>query len=149
MKIIGCGSQDRADDQAGLAAAERLQLSGIDAEAYTGDALSLIEKWQSNDDVILIDAIVSEDSPGRVRVWDSTVPGEEFPNPAERLAVSSHGFDIAKAIELARALGKLPKRLRIFGIEGAHFERGASMSPEVENAVDQVVEKISQVVAGE
>ena len=149
VTIIGCGNRDRGDDQAGLVAAERLRLCGLDAEIHTGDALSLIERWGPDDDVILIDAVVSGASPGRVCVWDSALPGAELPTAAAGSAVSSHGFDIAKAIELARALGKLPRRLRIFGIEAAHFDRGANMSPEVESAIDRVVEEIKEAIASE
>jgi len=147
VRIFGCGNWERGDDKAGLLVAERLRELGVNAEVHTGDALSLNERWGPDDDVILIDAVVSGASPGRVCVWDSALPGAELPTAAAGSAVSSHGFDIAKAIELALALGKLPKRLRIFGIEGAQFEHGANMSPEVESAVDRVVQKIKEAIA--
>jgi len=147
MKIIGCGNQERGDDQAGLVVATRLRQAGLDAEVHTGDALSLIEKWGAADDVILIDAVVSGRAAGTVHVWDSALPGSELPNAAGGSAVSSHGFDIARAIELARGLGKLPLRLRIYGVEGLNFERGTNMSPEVSAAVDRVVQKIRKEIA--
>jgi len=146
VKIIGCGNRDRGDDQAGILVAERLRLLGATAAVHAGDALSLIEKWDSDEDVILIDAIVSGDSPGAVRVWDSALPLSGFPTAAAGLAVSSHGFDIAKAIELARALGRFPKRLRVYGIEGANFDRGGDVSVAVATAIDVVVQRIRQEI---
>ena len=138
MKIIGCGNPDRGDDQAGLLVAERLEKSGVKAETHTGDPLSLLEKWRNDDDTILVDAILTGAPPGTVRVWD-----RRLPHSLDTAPVSSHGFDIAKAIELARALGTLPARLRVYGIEGRQFDPGASLSPEVERAINSVVQQIS------
>jgi hydrogenase maturation protease len=148
MKIIGCGNRDRGDDQAGILAAERLRKLGVESEVHTGDALALIEKWRSADDVVLIDAIVSGAPAGTVRVWDSSLPESDLPNAAGGLAVSSHGFDIAKAIELARALGKFPNHLRVYGIEAETFERGANVSPPVLDAIDFVVREIRSAATG-
>ena len=70
----------------------------------------------------------------------------ELPKAARDAAVSSHGFDLARAIELARSLGKLPARPRIFGIEGCEFERAAAPSEEVSNAIDELVRRIQAEV---
>ena len=147
MKIIGCGNRDRGDDQAGIVAAERLRHLGLETEIHSGDALALLDRWAATDDVILIDAVVTGAPVGAINTWELTPGKPALSAIAGDAAVSSHGFDIAKAIELACALGKLPNRLRIFGIEAAHFDRGAAMSPEVERAVDRVVEKIKQAMA--
>jgi hydrogenase maturation protease len=50
---------------------------------------------------------------------------------------------MTKAIELGRALGKFPARLRVYGIEGRQFERGALISPAVLAAIDSVVTQVS------
>jgi hydrogenase maturation protease len=41
----------------------------------------------------------------------------------------------AEAIELARTLGRLPRRLVVYGIEGASFHPGAPLTPAVADAV--------------
>jgi len=143
MKIIGCGNRHRGDDQAGIVVAERLRGLGFEADIHTGDALTLIERWRSNDDVILVDAVVTGSPPGTVHVWDSSLSGCALPKAAGDAAVSSHGFDIAKAIELSRALGKFPGRLQVYGIEGRQFERGAQISAAVLAAIDSVVRRVS------
>ena len=54
------------------------------------------------------------------------------------LRSSTHAFGVADAVELARALGRLPGRLDVYAIEGASFTAGDSLSPEVERAVDDL-----------
>jgi len=146
MKIIGCGNRDRGDDRAGLVIVERLRKLGLEAEIHGGDSLALLEKWTATDEVILVDAVITGAPPGKISVWE--LRGDEFslPRIQEGAAVSSHGFDIAKAIELARALGKLPARLQIYGIEGKTFERGAEISREVSEAVELLVKQIAAEV---
>jgi hydrogenase maturation protease len=143
MKIIGCGNRHRGDDQAGIVVAGRLRELGFEAEVHTGDALALIERWRPNDDVILVDAVVTGAAPGTVHVWDSSFPGCALPQSAGDAAVSSHGFDLARAVEIGRTLGKFPARLRVYGIEGQRFERGAETSPAVLAAIDSVVTQVS------
>jgi len=147
MKIIGCGNRHRGDDSAGIVVAERLRGLGFETEVHTGDALALIERWRSNDDVILVDAVVTGVPAGTVHVWDSSLSGCDLPKAAGDAAVSSHGFDIAKAIELGRALGEFPNRLRVYGIEGQRFERGAKISPAVLAAIGSVVAQVSDEIA--
>jgi len=55
---------------------------------------------------------------------------------------SSHAFGLASAVSLARVLGRLPRSLTIYGIEGADFEHGADLTPAVRVAVDRVVSEI-------
>ncbi len=142
-KIIGCGNRHRGDDQAGIVVVERLRALGFEAEVHNGDALALIETWRSNEDVFLVDAVLTGAPAGTVHVWDSSLPSCALPKAAGDAAVSSHGFDIAKAIELGRALGKFPNRLRVYGIEGQQFERGVEASAAVLEAIDLVVTRLS------
>ena len=98
----------------------------------------LIEAWKDADDVIVIDAVVTGAPAGTVQSWeDGHLLFSRATTP------STHGFGAAEGIELARALNKLPKRLRVYGIEGRRFELGAEISPEVERAVEEVVQKSS------
>ena len=139
MKIIGCGAPNRGDDQAGLAVAERLRELGLDAQPYTGDPLALLDRWSSADDVILIDAVQTGAPAGTLHLWDRDLPR------AAASAVSSHGFDIAKALELAQALNRLPARLRIFGIEARNFTQTSDISPEIQRAIAAAVQQISNL----
>jgi hydrogenase maturation protease len=138
MLIIGCGNRDRGDDGAGVMVAERLRELGVKAEICTGEALALIEAWNAADDVVVVDAVVTGGPAGKVWLWDN---GQVATQP--KLSVSTHGFGVAEAIKLARTLDLLPKRLRVFGIEGRRFDFGNEISPEVMCAVDEVAELIT------
>jgi hydrogenase maturation protease len=58
------------------------------------------------------------------------------------MGVSSHSFDLAEAIELARTLGSLPEYTVIYGIEGQRFGSGEELSPEVVRAAEAVIQII-------
>ena len=139
MLIIVCGNRQRGDDAAGILVAERLRALGIAAEVCSGEVSNLIEAWTGADDVIVIDAVVSGTPAGTVHVWD----GQRLPTFATS-AGSTHGLGVAQAIRLARALNRLPSRLLVYGIEGKNFEMGSSVSPELERAVEEVVQRITE-----
>jgi hydrogenase maturation protease len=138
MLILGCGNRDRGDDGAGVLVAERLRDFGLDARICSGQALELIEAWKAADDVIIVDAVMTGGPAGKVWLWDSgqlTLP--------DTLSLPTHGFGVVEGIQLARILGCLPKRLRVFGIEGSRIELGSTLSPEVMCAVKEVVAYIT------
>ena len=62
--------------------------------------------------------------------------------PARTFRSSTHAIGIADTIELARALGRLPGRVRVYGIEAGGFETGASLTPAVESAVAFLVKDV-------
>ena len=138
MQVICCGNPDRADDSAALLVAQQLRESGIPAEIQPGDALDLIESWDETDDVIVVDATVTGAAPGTVRVWDGALPEQVVTGSA-----STHGLGVAEAIYLAEILHRLPKHLRVYGIEGKEFRPGACISPEVREAADKVAKEIA------
>jgi hydrogenase maturation protease len=138
MLVIGCGNRDRSDDGAGVMVAERVRELGVKAEICTGESLALIAAWNGTDDVVLVDAVVTGAPVGKVWLWDGgqvTTQGS--------ISISTHGYGVAEAIKLARILEWLPKRLRVFGIEGRLFDFGSEISAEVMCAVEEVVEQIT------
>ena len=138
MLILGCGNRDRGDDAAGILAAERLYTLGIAAAVCSADPTALMDAWSGADDVIVIDAVVTGAPVGTIHVWDAARP------PSFAMSAgSTHGLGLAQAVELARVMNSLPARLRVYGIEGKRFDMGASASPEVEGAVEGVVQQIA------
>jgi hydrogenase maturation protease len=143
IRIIGCGNLDRGDDAAGLLVARRLRTLGVEARGVhmieqSGESFSLLDGWADSEEVILVDATAPNGLPGKVRVWDAhadTLPEDFSP-------CSTHAFGVREAVELARALNRLPQTLLIYGIEGKRFCPGASLSPEVELAVETVTERM-------
>ena len=56
----------------------------------------------------------------------------------------AHDFGLAELIGLARVLGRMPTRLRVYGIEGRRFGIGSELSPEVAQAVEDVSVRIAE-----
>ena len=139
--VIGVGNPYRRDDAAGREAVRRLRDRAphvIATLEHDGEGTSLMEAWQGVDLVIVVDAVSSGAPPGTVQRFD--VRSE--PLPAAILRDSTHAVGVPDAVELARALGRLPPRLIVYGIEGRAFDAGEALSPEVERAVDEVISRI-------
>jgi len=139
--IIGLGNEYRRDDAVGLIVARRLKEAApehVRVLEENGEGAALMESWKDADAVILIDAVRSGAKPGILHRLDAHTQ----PIPTRFFHYSTHAFGAAEAIELARALGQLPPRLIVYGIEGKTFEAGLGLSPEVEKAAQKVVERV-------
>jgi hydrogenase maturation protease len=66
------------------------------------------------------------------------------PLPASLRHASTHSFGPAEAVELARALGRLPPTVIVYAVEGHRFVPGGRLSPAVEAAIPQVVARIRE-----
>lgn len=145
LLIIGIGNAFRRDDGAGLAVARALREQrlpdGVRVMEHGGEGASLIEAWRGADAVILIDATSSGAAPGAIRHFDAAAT----PLPRHLLAASTtHAFGVAEAIELARALGRLPPTLLFYGVEGCDFGAGVRLSPEVAAAAREVAKRVAR-----
>ena len=139
--IIGVGTAYRNDDASGLIVAERLRQrlpEGASVITHEGEGVSLMEQLAVSDAAVVIDAMCSGAEAGTIRRFDAiaqTLPAQVFRH-------STHAFGIAQAIELGRALGKLPRRLIVYGIEGGNFEAGTQLSPAVEASIETVTRRV-------
>jgi len=142
MLVVGLGNRLRRDDAAGLEVARRLRrlLPASASVLEWGVPIpGLLEHWAGEDSVIIVDAMKSGGRPGTLRRFDATAD----PLPIEALHFSSHGLGLAETVALARTLGRLPDSLVVWGIEGASFEPGENLHPEVEKAVERVVRRLA------
>jgi hydrogenase maturation protease len=138
--VIGVGNDLRGDDAAGWETVRRLVPStSLVLHEHGGDAPGLIGLWGPDDDVVVVDAIVSSDPSGTIVEIDALAA----PLPADVSWATTHGAGVAEGIELARVLGMLPKSLVLIGISAREFDLGAPMTPEVERAVGEVVRRLS------
>jgi hydrogenase maturation protease len=142
--VIGIGNAWRRDDAAGLAVARLLagMLPGVDVIEREGEPAALIDAWEGVETLWLVDAVASGSPSGTVHRIDAT----EQELPAELFRASTHHLGLGEAVELARALGRLPERVIFYGIEGGSFDAGDGLSPEVERAVAQVAEAVREEV---
>lgn len=140
--VIGAGNAMRRDDGAGLAAARRLRTAGVPAREAQGDLSGLAEAWAGADRVIVVDAVRTGAAQGTVHRFEVA----EKPLPAVFARGSTHALGLAEAIELARALGRLPRSLVVYGIEGGDFSPGEGLSPPVARAVEDAAACIMKEV---
>jgi hydrogenase maturation protease len=133
-QVLGIGNRWRGDDAAGLVAARRIRAVpglALEVSELEGDPTSLIDAWQGSEHVIVIDAVSSGAEPGTVHRLDARAT--RLPPDLDRH--SSHAVGLATAIDLGRALDRLPPHLIVFGIEGECFDAGTELTPRVEGAV--------------
>ena len=134
--VIGVGNWLRHDDAAGLEVAQRLRSrtngAGIAVCEQEGETLALLEQWDGVDGAVLIDATHSGAAAGTIRRIDAS----SEPIPVRLYSSSStHAVGVGEAIELARALHRLPRRIVVYGIEGRRFDSGSGISGEVQAAI--------------
>ena len=145
LHIIGVGSPF-GDDRLGWVAVETLQGSAALA-ALGGGSLSfsildrpgtlLLAHWHDADNVLVVDAVRSGAPPGTCHRLE---PGEL----SAFESISSHGFGLASALELARALNDLPPHLVIYGIEIDPSGAGCSLSEPVRRSLPWLIQEIER-----
>ena len=141
--VIALGAVDRGDDAVGAAvvAAVARRLSGVTVVAHE-DPTGLLELWAGHEPVVVVDAIRSGAAPGavhRLEIGSAGLQGWARGGPG-----STHAIGLAEVIEIARALGRLPGRLVVVGVEAERFDHGAPLSPAVAAAVGKAADRVCE-----
>ncbi len=137
MTVVGLGNEFRGDDSAGLLTIRKLK-EKVPAEVRTaelmGDQSNLLELMRSTDAMVIVDAVRSSSAAGTVFRVDAS----QHSIPEDFFTFSTHAFDAAQVVELARILRVLPKKVIFYGIVGKEFSYSPKLSTDVEEAVDIV-----------
>jgi hydrogenase maturation protease len=139
--VLGIGNIERGDDGAGRATVRLLgHMLGdrVEIAEQNGEATALLARLDGAASAYIVDACKSNAPPGTVHRIDAN----HAPLPQAYSDLSTHGFGLAAAIELGRALGQLPPRTIVYAIEGDSFEAGAPLSPAVAEATVIVADRI-------
>jgi hydrogenase maturation protease len=142
LLIVGCGNPTAGDDSAGLEIVRRLSElgdCGCDLRAETAPGVALLEVFYLAEVILFVDAVKSGGVPGTLYL--TSLPSNEL-EPKALGSLSSHGWGLAEALKLARALGRTIPRLFLLGIEAGTVAQGAQRSSAVEQAIALVVERI-------
>jgi len=146
--VITVGNPDRGDDAVGRVVSEQLRSrlpDDVEILQCDSDVTALLERLEEADAVFLIDAAATvETQPGTIHRFDALdgpLPGSLFP-------LSTHGFGLSDAVELARAMNYLPPACVIYAVEGATFETGRPLSQAVAVAAREVTEQILAELTG-
>ncbi|HZQ16566.1 MAG TPA: hydrogenase maturation protease [Gaiellaceae bacterium] len=146
MKVIGVGNRWRRDDAVGLEVAARVRAAapdGVEVLEREGEPVALLDAFDGADAVVLVDAVSSGAPPGTLHRLDavaSALPGELFRR-------STHHLGVPEAVELGRALGRLPSAVVVIGVEGGSWDAGEALSPPVAAAVGAAVDAVLEEVA--
>ena len=138
--IVGVGNAFRSDDGVGPLVAETLASKGFETQVHAGDGTGLMQLFETRDGVVLVDATRSGAEPGTLIALDA-LAGKL---PADLFHYSTHRFGLAEAVETARALDALPKRLLVYGIEGRDFGSGTDLSEPVMAAARRLVARLAR-----
>jgi len=139
--LLGMGNPLRGDDAAGLLVARAVRErgpAGWDVLELEGEPVDLVEAWTGAELALVADAVAPAGEPGRVHCFDAA----EGPLPAELAGASTHVLGLAEAVELARALDRLPRRLTVIGIEAEGFALGAEPCAAVRTTAERLAERL-------
>ena len=147
VRLVGIGNRYRHDDGVGIAVVEGVSgrlPAGASAHLCEGEPAGLLEAWEGAEAVLVVDAVSSGAAPGTIHRLEAAAE----PLPAALFRGSTHAFGLAEAVELGRALGRLPGRLAVFGIEGERFDAGEGLSPAVGRAAAELEAELLAACGG-
>jgi hydrogenase maturation protease len=143
--VVGVGNAYRGDDGAGLAVVRRLQgrvPDGVSVVPCEQEPTRLLDAWSGARAAVVVDSVASGAEAGTLHRFDASAE----PVPARVFRSSTHAFGVGESIELARALGRLPERVLVYGVEGGAFAASEGLSPPVAAAVDRLVAAVLEDV---
>lgn len=145
--VIGVGNPYRGDDGAGPEVARRVRTlvpEWVEVVEHDGEPAGLLDLWEDATLAVVVDAVRSSTrNPGGFHRVEVDAGVSDLP----AMAVSSHGVGPGDAVELARAVDRLPDRLVLYAIEGANFSHGVGLSPELEASITAVADRIVEEVS--
>lgn len=148
--VIGLGRADRGDDAVGGVVARAVDGAGLPGVLVVEheDPTALLDLWVGRDPVVVVDAVCSGEPPGTLHRLETGAGASPLPERAWSATGrgGTHAFGLASAVELARALHRLPARLVVVGIEAAAFEYGTPLSAPVAAAVPAAAGQVLSVL---
>jgi hydrogenase maturation protease len=136
--FVGIGSP-HGDDAAGWHVARQLAARGpASLEVRRAQTpVDLLDWLEGVDTLDVCDAVACKALPGSVRRW-------QWPDPALEAArfSGSHDLSLSAALALGQRLGRLPSRVRVWGIAVGACGELATLSPAVAAAVPAIADEI-------
>lgn len=149
--VIGVGNEFRRDDGLGPAVVARLREraerrplpAGTTLSASDGDPGRLIGLWENSALAVVVDAAHAHPGhPGRVHRLE--LDRHEIGHAG---AASTHGLGLGEAVELSRTLGRMPRHMIVYAVEGADSSLGTGLTAAVAAAVEPLAERIEADIA--
>jgi hydrogenase maturation protease len=102
----------------------------------------MLDSWEGRRCAVVVDAMQTGAAPGTVVVFDASSAAV----PAMTRLSSSHALGAATSVELARAIGKLPDRLVVVGVEADSVRLGSAVTPAVASVVSLVADAVMELL---
>ncbi len=142
VKVIAVGNDLYGDDGIGGAVIEILgQMPEMkDVELIDGatDALGLIDYFEDDVHIILVDAAQMDEEPGTVKVFSK----DEVRMKIKMDHLTVHGISLAETFDIAKAVDKLPEKVTIIGIEPKNIGISEKLSDVVTQSIPNVISQI-------
>ena len=146
--VIGVGNDLRHDDGFGPAVVQLLRRDGaargveVTLAVTDGEPSGLMDLWTGADVAVVVDVVRSPADPAghRYELLCDEAAGLTAP------AASSHSVSLGSTVELARALGRLPRLLVVLAAVGHDFGYGPGLSPQVASAVAPTARRATELV---
>ena len=145
--VIGLGNEFRGDDGCGPLVARLIaqkRRTGVRVLSSPGDGSGVVLEWGDINAAFVIDCVRSGSSPGKIFRFEPLI--EDIPEKVLR-PTSSHRLALTQIVRLAQALGRMPQRLIVYGVEGGEFAHGSKITPAVAEAAEQVTDRIVREIA--
>lgn len=149
--VVGIGNTFRRDDGVGPVVADRVRRAsppGVRVVELDGEPARLVDAWAGARVAIVVDAMRSGAAPGTLRRTELATTGgrderAEVPeSAAPARPASSHAYSLRAAVDLGRALGRVPARLVLYTVEGRDFADGPGLSDPVASVVPEVAARV-------
>lgn len=142
--VIGCGNPLRGDDGVGPEIVRRLSgrilPEGVRCVDAGTSGIDAVLAMRGADRVVVVDASCSGAAVGTIREIEI---GPSWAPPPAGLAVHSIRWDHAVALGRSLLAAGFPRQVTAVLVEGRRFAAGDALSPEVEEAIAAVVERLA------
>jgi hydrogenase maturation protease len=139
--VIGIGNRFRRDDGSALqvlnALAGRLPESTVVIES-DGEPARLIDSWADAPVAVVVETVRQNRAPGSIAgiAWEAHVAS------STGIEHGSHSLGILEAIALGRAVGRMPLKLRLIGIEPEDLGWGEGLTAAVAHSIDAAADLV-------
>ena len=148
IAVIAIGNELMGDD--GIAGAVLNALSkektsqNVDLVDGGTGGISLIHMIRKYKKVIFIDSGDFGGNPGEIKIFTH----EEAVSTKETMRYSLHEGDLLKLIHLSKEIGEAPESVKIVAIQPKKIELNTTLSPELINAIPEIVRDIKSLLEG-
>jgi len=143
--VLGLGNPYLGDDGVGIAVAKELQRrnlgEGTLVRAHQTFDLWLLSEYSGASRLIIVDAVMSGSAPGTVTEY------EVAPRQGQLSSLPGlHSLELHDLVDFAGRMGLLSCPVTVIGIEPKDCKLGEGLSPEVEEAIPEVIAKVGAKV---